>query len=463
MINKINIKISNNVLIIFLVIIILFIISNIIYIYTQRHNIRINWVVFLTLSRGILAPNRFWWRINDLYKDSTGINVYYKLKNKYDKIAPVNIIGKKTYIAMDIDIIKDILDKSPHLFGVGRLKYSFFKTFMKKNVGVSEGCPWIKRRSLNTQVLNTNYLHPYHQYYHEKIRNIIKKCVPKTFEQFKKVGQMISIMIVLGNNVSKDAYYIFDILEQANSLKSITNDDFEINSELINKFNFCVKKLIDNPNKNSLINLIYLENNISNNLDINEIIDQVPHWIFPIAGSIATTVPRLLLLLSNHKDINDKIIKEMKDNFYNVNRLIYLRKCILEALRLNNPVNSTFRTLLQDYKFDGYNQQFKKGDQFLILNNPVLRDPHIFVEPNIFNPDRWNEKLENSYYALMFNQGPQKCPGKDLAIFILQSFIVNYYLQSGIIKYSKKLITNNIDINYISQAINPYKINIILE
>ena len=36
----------------------------------------------------------------------------------------------------------------------------------------------------------------------------------------------------------------------------------------------------------------------------------------------------------------------------NIYKLSYTRQCILESLRLNNLVVTTFRTLLQDFTFD---------------------------------------------------------------------------------------------------------------
>ena len=44
---------------------------------------------------------------------------------------------------------------------------------------------------------------------------------------------------------------------------------------------------------------------------------------------------------------------------------------------------TTFRTLTQDYKFNNKNY-FKKGDQFLILNNPILRQEEFFNKPDTF-------------------------------------------------------------------------------
>ena len=80
-----------------------------------------------------------------------------------------------------------------------------------------------------------------------------------------------------------------------------------------------------------------------------------------------------------------------------------MRKCILEALRLMNRLITTFRTLTKDYTFDD-KYSFQKGTQFLILNNPVLRESEYYNQPNSFIPERWTPKMEKSYYAISFNQ-----------------------------------------------------------
>ena len=98
---------------------------------------------------------------------------------------------------------------------------------------------------------------------------------------------------------------------------------------------------------------------------------------------------------------------------------------LLETLRLINPLITTFRSLSQDFKFDE-KYFFKKGTQFLILNNPVLREKEYYEDPDKFIPDRWTHEMEKSYYAISFGQGPQKCPGKELVIYLAQSFLYNF-------------------------------------
>ena len=134
----------------------------------------------------------------------------------------------------------------------------------------------------------------------------------------------------------------------------------------------------------------------------------------------------------------------------NIYELSYTRQCILESLRLNNLVVTTFRTLLQDFTFDN-KYSFKKGTQFLILNNPVLREKEYFEKPDQFIPERWTPEMEKSYYAISFNQGPQRCPGKELVIYLAQSFLYNFIK----IKKFTTVETVKIDKNYIPQIINP--------
>jgi cytochrome P450 len=395
--------------------------------------------MFLTIQRGILSPSCFWWKISDLFEDTSGINLYYQLgKNGKIKFVPFNAFGKPMYIVTDVKFIKEILDKSPHTFGVGKFKYDFFKTFMEYNVGVSEGCPWKRRRIFNEHVLDSDKSHRFNNIFDQHMKHLVAKGLPKNFDQFGQMGKMFAMKTVFGEDTIYEP--IFEVISQSNSLKSIISE-LHLDPKLVEKYDTYIKYHIKNPKKHSLMELISSYPNLDK-LSLEEIVHQVPHWIFPIAGLITVAAPRLLILLENHPIHYKKIIKEGYP---------YLRKCILELFRLNNPVNSTFRTLLDDYTFKNSNHTFKKGAQFLILNNCVLRDPKVFDKPNCFIPERWTPQLENSYHSIMFNQGPQRCPGKELAISILQSFITNWIKKGGMeLKSGYKL-----DVDNIRQQINP--------
>jgi hypothetical protein len=416
------------------------------YIYNNWDIIRMSALMYITIQRGIIAPNCKWWRISELLGVGTGCKLYYDIKKKHNqKIYSGKLTGHDMAINVifDNDFMKQMLDNSPTIFGVGKYKYDFFKSFMKYNVGVSQGCPWKRRRKLNEFVLFTDKPHIYEDLFEKILVNELNKKLPKNFNEFGNLGKKIVMKYIF----NEDEIYepLFDMIQAANSTSSISEGTVNIDPELAKKYYGYMRKHIRNPNKDCLMYLTQGQKDISE----EEMLDQIPHWIFPIGGIVTVHVPRFLAVLANHPKVLEKIIKSNYDQNY-------LRNCALEMFRLNNPVNSTFRTLLQDYQFvknskNLHDYKYKKGDQFLILNGPVLRDPGTFKDPNKYIPERWNKKLEDSYYALMFNQGPQRCPGKELSIFILSRVAANYIkLKGGKLNTNKKL-----DTNHISGAINP--------
>lgn len=414
----------------------------------------INFMVLLIVNRGILAPNCFWWKISELLlNDASGVDLFKKLQKKYGKLIPTYMYGKHVLVVTDSSYIREILDNSPTIFGVGDYKYQMFKSFMRLNVGVSNcptiyECPWKNRRINNEYVLMTDQIHIYSDKYDQYISNYLDKKIPSNYEEFLDMGKIITSQIVFGTHDVPNE--VFKIFSEANSMNAIIWGKVDINPRVEQVYIDYMNQQIDKPNNYSLVKLMIDFPNISR----VEMINQIPHWIFPIVGIYHTAVPRLLMILYNHPHVLNKLINEITAD----KKTKYLRWCILELLRLNNPVITTFRTLLYDFKFnDG--KSFKKGTHFLILNNPILRTD-FFKEPNKYIPTRWENINENSYNAIMFNQGPQRCPGKELAIFLIQDTIINYLSKSGILTGKAQLVSNKIDTNNIPQMMNPCNIKV---
>jgi len=441
-------------------IILLLLIITIFYGYLKREEIKIMFLNLLIVLRGILAPNCFWFNISDkLLTDGAGVNLYNNYKQKYGDFVGTNMFGNKIYVVTNNKYIKTILDNSPDLFSAGKLKIQFFKSFMGKNVGVSKGCPWKQRRYINEMALVSDKLHKYSEKYNnDMIEQLIEwnNLSEISYNNFFNLGKIMVAKIVFNTNKLNDD--VFRIFSKANSIQAFYNPNFKINQKIYDNYLNTLKYYINNPKENSLVELCLSVTN-----DKEEVLHQIPHFMFPIVGLFVATAPRLLLLLCNHPKVFNKVKKEVysvNDNNITTHEEIYnlsfLRKCVLETLRLNNPVVTTFRTLEKDYTFNN-KYHFNKGDQFLILNNPVLREKEFFIEPNKFIPSRWTPEMEKSYYAISFNQGPQKCPGKELSIYLIQSFIYNLIKIKNIGKKyiitSKKLNTDNIP-----QVINPCNI-----
>lgn len=385
-----------------------------------------NIIVFLTVKRGILYTDCFWWSISENLGDASGVQTYNTFKSR--KIVEMFIMGRRIHIVNDHDFIRQILDNSPSIFGVGSFKYDFFKSFMPLNVGVSEGCPWRRRRLFNERVLDTNQIPRFIERYRCLVRH---SKFPSNHTEFNHAGKKLAMQIVFGLDSIEES--VFKIFKEANSLSSILTGESSVSTRTFTHYIRFLRRQIRNPKPGSLVSLM------PDNLSEREVIDQIPHWIFPIAGAISNGASRLLVLLSQDPSVLQRST---------------LRQCIMEMFRLNNPVNSTFRSLLYDYTFDS-KHAYKKGTQFLIINNPVMRDKDAFPEPNRFNPTRWTIDLENSYYTLVFNQGPQICPGKEFVIALLEVYIQEYISRYHLLPSYPK-----IDLMNVPQMINPCTIRI---
>lgn len=419
-------------------------------------------MVTTIIERGLVSTDCKWWDISDKLKDKSGIHTYNKLIKISNKpFIPIEMLKQKMYLVTDKKYMEEILNGSPCTFSVGKLKEKFFSTFMEKNVGVSTGCPWVKRRMVNEKTLSTDNTHPYGKIFDKYISSIVSSNkLPTNFEEFANIAQKVSTKIVFNND--EVAKPIFEFLFMANSMDQYNNTP--PTPEYINKRKEYFKYMEDNIKNAKKDSLVHISKQYEK--DINELSHQIPHWVFPIAASVLMTSTRLLLLLSNHKDKFQKVIDEIKkiyspNDWNSIYKLEYLRKCILEVLRINNNVVSMFRTLTCDYKFnEEYN--FKKGTQFAILTNPVLRNKKYFKEPDKFIPERWNNNLEHNYIpSISFSRGMQKCPGKDLALFITSSFMIHYLKKSGVLDSSvNKIQTKIINTDNIDHAINPCTITV---
>lgn len=432
--------------------------------------LQIQIICAIIVLRGILSPDEFWWGVSDLLLDDpSGINLYNRIKSKYKtNLHSLNIFGTNINLVLSHDYLKEILNKSPFVFGPGRLKRAFFASFMPYNLGVSTGCPWIHRRKMNEEVLDTDTLHRYAGKYYEWVSQIIMEDEERNVldnEYFTKMGKSVTGKIVFGETPIPDE--VFQIFKMANSLMGLLGEAEGLDlsdTKTYQVYKSYLRGNINNPKKYSLVWLstIYEKSCI-------ELMNQIPHWIFPIVGQYINSLPRFYLLLQHYPEVLDKLEIELASidenggtgdpgfhpQYERIYSLKYLRSSLLETFRLYNPVVTTFRSLLCDYKFD--NIEYKKGDNFLILNHPVLRDPKVWVEANKFVPERWeNSEKEESYYAIMFNQGPQECPGKELIIYLLQITIYILWKKNGSLRYRNYYPKLNRD--RLPDMINPYKI-----
>eukprot|EP00262_Sarcandra_glabra_P014360 TRINITY_DN4196_c0_g1_i1.p1 TRINITY_DN4196_c0_g1~~TRINITY_DN4196_c0_g1_i1.p1 ORF type:complete len:465 (+),score=80.36 TRINITY_DN4196_c0_g1_i1:62-1456(+) len=100
----------------------------------------------------------------------------------------------------------------------------------------------------------------------------------------------------------------------------------------------------------------------------------------------------------------------------------FTRAVIYETMRIATIVNGVLRKTTQDMEMKGF--VIPKGWKIYVYTREINYDPFLYPDPLTFNPWRWQDKsLESHQYFMMFGGGSRLCPGKELGIVEIATFL----------------------------------------
>ncbi|CAL1686784.1 unnamed protein product [Lasius platythorax] len=203
-------------------------------------------------------------------------------------------------------------------------------------------------------------------------------------------------------------------------------------------------------------------NNKMNDLDIREEIDT---FMFEGHDTVAMTLCFAILLLAEHKDIQEiarnEVSAVMQENggqltMTALQKLPYLERCLKETMRLYPSVPFITRILSEDVKLQSYLIPSKTDVLVSIYN--LHRNPNFWPNPHIFDPDRFlPENIHNRhpFSYVPFSAGPRNCIGQRFAMLELKAITApllhNFYLEP--VDYLKDLRHTMHIINRVTQPI----------
>ncbi|KAM0726400.1 Cytochrome P450 4C1 [Formica fusca] len=175
-------------------------------------------------------------------------------------------------------------------------------------------------------------------------------------------------------------------------------------------------------------------------LDIREEVDT---FMFEGHDTTAMGITFALLLLAEHKDIQERVRTEvntvMQENegkftIRSLQNLLYLDRCLKEVLRLYPSVFFISRFAAEDVKLQSY--VVPAGTILHLHIYGVHRDPNFWPNPEVFDPDRFlPERILNRhpYCYLPFSAGPRNCIGQRFGLLEMKAIIAplvqNFYLE----------------------------------
>ncbi|KAJ1523289.1 hypothetical protein ONE63_001168 [Megalurothrips usitatus] len=178
--------------------------------------------------------------------------------------------------------------------------------------------------------------------------------------------------------------------------------------------------------------------------DIKEEVDTI---MFEGHDTTAAGSSFFLCMMGLHQDIQDRVCEEIDEIFGDSDRpatfqdtleMKYLERCLMETLRMYPPVPVIARTLREEATLPaGY--IIPAGCTVTIPIMKVHRNPHIYPNPEVFNPDNFLPEAAASrhYYSFIpFSAGPRSCVGRKYAMLklkiLLSTILRNYRVHTTV-------------------------------
>ncbi|CAK9142436.1 unnamed protein product [Ilex paraguariensis] len=168
-------------------------------------------------------------------------------------------------------------------------------------------------------------------------------------------------------------------------------------------------------------------------LSDEEIIDQTITILYSGYETVSTTSMMAIKYLHDHP----RALQELRDEHFMIQNgkkpeepiewtdyksMTFTHAVIFETLRLATIVNGVLRKTTKEMKLKGF--VIPKEWRIYVYTREINYDPILYPEPLTFNPWRWLDKsLESHRYCFLFGGGSRLCPGKELGIVTISTFL----------------------------------------
>ncbi|XP_019195337.1 PREDICTED: cytochrome P450 85A1-like [Ipomoea nil] len=165
----------------------------------------------------------------------------------------------------------------------------------------------------------------------------------------------------------------------------------------------------------------------------DEMVDLIITILYSGYETVSTTCMMAVKYLHDHPRALEELRKEHMEirakkgqndpiNYNDYKSMRFTRAVIFETSRLATIVNGVLRKTTRDMELNGY--IIPKGWRIYVYTREVNYDPRLYPDPYSFNPWRWLDKgLENQNNFLVFGGGTRQCPGKELGIAEISTFL----------------------------------------
>ncbi|KAE8713123.1 Cytochrome P450 85A1 [Hibiscus syriacus] len=189
----------------------------------------------------------------------------------------------------------------------------------------------------------------------------------------------------------------------------------------------------EDPHKDMLGYLMRKDDSNRHKLSDDEIIDQVITILYSGYETVSTTSMMAVKYLHDHPRVVEELrkehmaIRERKRpedpiEWNDLKPMKFTRAVIFETSRLATIVNGVLRKTTEEMVLNGF--VVPKGWRIYVYTREINYDPLTYPDPLAFNPWRWmDQRSECQSNFLIFGGGSRQCPGKELGIAEISTFL----------------------------------------
>jgi cytochrome P450 len=366
-----------------------------------------------------------------------------KLLNEYGDIVKLNDKKRKSlsYIVTNPDAIKHVLisNHSNYQKGAG---FERVKMLLGNGIIVSDGKFWRRQRTMIQPAFSR--------------KNIVRLCeMFKTetqglVDRWKKIAasgdsidittemSVFALQVILRALISDDLDLL--IAEQGENPFNFLADDPTRDLAVAMKFRQLgkvIQKIIDTRREQSirrhdlLDSLMNATDKSGDHMSDKELIDEVMTMIIAGHETSAGTLNWVWYELSQHPGADKKAWQEAEQYVHentistdDLPKLVYIKQCIDEALRLYPPVWLFSRKAINDDTIAGYT--IPAGTNIFLSPYFTHRDPELWDHPDSFYPQHFIDDgahLKHKYSFIPFSAGSRRCIGEYFSYVEMQTHL----------------------------------------
>jgi cytochrome P450 len=346
----------------------------------------------------------------------------------------IRVFGRRVELVGERNHSERVLAASPAWGGhpPGKLKTTAMSFLAPSALTIADGDAWARLRPFNEQVLATGGPHPFAQAFLDSVREAFARPLADRDDVEAAMGRAM-VGIVLGRADPGD-----DVAGDVTRLMAVVQSPLRRKllgfwyARLREKLYASLERHWEASGDRDLT-LLGLARRAAPESSRRELLEQVPHWMFTFTGSGTDLLTRTLAVIVSRSEVRRRVVDEIKaagplDRADSIERLDYLKACLLETGRLFQPVTRTFHR--------SQTTGSAGGEGFDVIHwFPLLqRDDELGATVHDFRPDRWlGDALDPAAAASnLFLRGPRACPGKDLILFVCKAAIARQVGELGL-------------------------------